>query len=240
MSRGTDHYFVSVEVKEHITLMPSYIGRIKQGIFEHLNRRILQYSPELNGVLICYSNLVILQNSGLIADDYPQVHFDLKYSACIFQPPVGCVLNATVNRIGDGYISCLSQSCFSIYISVDSNDKYDVSIGDEVNVRIVEPSFYENDLVLIGELVIEEVKKKKHKDKEISSIDTAVIKLKKHKYSKKDNTSRTSKRSLMEAEEELNDSPLSKKLKLDNSETSDCMNGVVRNKERRKGRKRKE
>ena len=223
MSTGTDHYFVSLEIKEHIVLMPSYIGRIDKGIFEHLNRRVLRYSQELNGVLISYSNLVILQNSGLIVDDNPQIHFDLKYSACVFQPPVGCVLQATVNRTGDGYVSCLSQNCFNIYISVnDSTGSHNVSIGDIVSVRIIEPSSTDDDLILIGELVMEDV-----------SVPFTPPSKRKKKHKHSDNRT---KRSLDVSSPDVIEPPL-KKLKSESESGGEYINGLVVNSKKKKKRK---
>ena len=173
-------YFVSVEVKEHIILMPSYIGRIEKGIFEHLNKRILQYSPEIGGVMVAYSKPVILHNAGLIVDDNPQIHFDLKYLACVFQPVIGSILQATIHRIGNGYIICLSRGCFSIYIPIDTSHG-NIVLNEEVYVRIVKPSTSGDDMTLIGELLGKELpsvddmesrKKKKDKDKKNTSEDT--------------------------------------------------------------------
>lgn len=167
-------YFVSVEVKEHIILMPSYIGQIEKGIFEHLNKRILQYSPEIGGVMVAYSKPVILQNAGLIVDDNPQIHFDLKYSACVFQPVMGSILQAIIHRIGNGYIICLSRGCFSIYVPMNLGHD-NIVLNEEVYVRIVKPSTSGDDMTLIGELLGKELpnvddteskqtKKKKKKD----------------------------------------------------------------------------
>ena len=186
-------YFVSVEVKEHIILMPSYIGQIEKGIFEHLNKRILQYSPRIGGVMVAYSKPVILQNAGLIVDDNPQIHFDLKYSACVFQPVMGSILQAVIHRIGNGYIICLSRGCFSIYVPMNLGHD-NIVLNEEVYVRIVKPSTSGDDMTLIGELLGKELpgvddteskpaKKKNKKDnmkKDISE-DTKCRKKKKEK-----------------------------------------------------------
>ena len=76
--------FLSVEVKEHVILMPSYIGQIKKGIFHKLNQRILEYSPDVQGVIVAYSKPVILQSTAAILEDDPQIHFDVKYHVCVF------------------------------------------------------------------------------------------------------------------------------------------------------------
>jgi hypothetical protein len=149
-----DHYFVSIEVKEHIVLMPSYIGQIQKGIWRHLNNNIMKYIPGLNGVMISYSNPVILQESGVIMDERPQIHFNVKYTACMFQPPMGCILEADITRISDGYLTCLCKGCFSIYISIDNQrNMSNMSVGNKVLVRILRPSLSGGDMLLIGELV---------------------------------------------------------------------------------------
>lgn len=145
--------FLSVDVKEHILLMPSYIGNIEKGIFEHLNKRILQYSTDLGGVMIAYSKPSILQEAGLIEGDYPQIHFDLHYSACVLQTPFGSTITATVTRIGDDYFTCTVQGCISIFIPPGStgNEEW-LSEGKDVLISIVKLSVLHDEYVLIGKL----------------------------------------------------------------------------------------
>ena len=161
--------FLSVEVKEHVILMPSYIGQIKKGIFHKLNQRILEYSPDVQGVIVAYSKPVILQSTAAILEDDPQIHFDVKYCACVFQPPVGTVFNAFVNRVGDGYLNCLVCGCFSVIVGENTN--YHIfTEGQEIRIKITKlPKLGEN-VSLTGELYYAEEnskqKKKRKKQKE--------------------------------------------------------------------------
>ena len=165
MSQTEGEYFFSIEVKEHVVLMPWYIGNIKMGIQEKLNPRILEYSPKLQGILVSYSDVTILQSAGAIHEDSPQVHFDIKYSACMFQPPIGTVFNAIVNKVGDDYFTCLAHGCFSVLVSLGIGESNystaysDITEGQEVCVQITNLPVVGDHVTLIGELYVEKLKK---------------------------------------------------------------------------------
>lgn len=172
-----DNCFFSVDVIEHIVLMPCFIGNIKKGLYERLNQRILEYSPELQGVFVTFSDVCILQNTGEIHEDDPHVHFDIKYKACIFQPPLGAVVKGIVNKVGEDYFTCLVCGCFTVLVVLESG-KYNSSVlssieeDKEVNVCITTvPSSGEN-LTLNGELYVEDSCKRKKGKKRNRDFDT--------------------------------------------------------------------
>ena len=105
--------FRQLELQEHMSLLPCYLGRLAEGILEQLNRRVLRYSEEYGGVLLSYSKPCVLQSCGRIMDEQPHIHFDVRFTACIFRPTIGSVLCGTVNKIGADYIGCLVYDCFN-------------------------------------------------------------------------------------------------------------------------------
>ena len=105
--------FRRLEVEEHVTLLPWYLGRVGEGVVELLNSRVLRYSRAYGGVLLSYSRPIVLQRSARILDEQPHLHFDLKYTAYVFRPVVGGVLRGRVNNVGVDHLGCLVYECFN-------------------------------------------------------------------------------------------------------------------------------
>jgi len=120
--------FRQLELQERMSLLPCYLGRLAEGILEHLNGRVLRYCEQYGGVLLCYSKPCVLQRCGRILDEQPQIHFDLKFTACIFKPTIGSILCGTVNKIGGDYIGCLVDDCFNASI-VRETQQFKVTNG---------------------------------------------------------------------------------------------------------------
>lgn len=132
--------FRRIEVREHLSLLPCYIGRLADGITDHLSSKVLRYVPTLGGVLVSYSKPVVLQSFGKIFDEQPHIHFDVRYSAYVFKPTVGTILSGTVNKIGGDHVGCLVYDCFNASLiapptpAAVSMNGYDV--GSRRNLRI--------------------------------------------------------------------------------------------------------
>ena len=105
--------FKRVQVKKRMSLSPSYIGRVSEGVLEHLNGDILQYSKELRGVILAYSSPMVQQRLGCIHDEQPRIHFDLHVTYCLFAPKVGDLLWGKVNKLGEDHVGCLVNDCFN-------------------------------------------------------------------------------------------------------------------------------
>lgn len=110
---GNVFCFKRVQVKKRMSLPPSYIGRVSEGVIEHLNSDILQYSKELGGVILSYSNPTVQQRLGCILDEQPRIHFDLHVTYCLFAPKIGDLLWGKVNKLGEDHVGCLVNDCFN-------------------------------------------------------------------------------------------------------------------------------
>ena len=163
---STETCFFSIEVTEHMFLMPVYIKNIRKGVCEKLNQRIFEYSSELHGILVTFSNLAILQKTGEIHDDNPHVHFNVKYTATIFQPHLGAVLKGVINKVGEDYFTCLVYDCFTVHVRLLS-DKYDSTILSDIEenkmvlVCITRIPDGRESITLHGELYVEKQDRKK-------------------------------------------------------------------------------
>ena len=129
--------FRRVEVQEHLSLLPCYIGRLADGIIEHLNRNMLRYLSSCGGVLVSYSKPVVLQSYGKIFDEQPHIHFDIRYSAYVFKPTVNSILCGTVNKIGGDHVGCLVYDCFNASLIAPpptSKNGYNISFSSNFQI----------------------------------------------------------------------------------------------------------
>lgn len=108
--------FHEVVVKEHISLLPCFVGKLSEGIVEHLNCKVLKYSTDLKGVLLSYSKPTVTHNRGLILDELPHIHLDFTYTGYIFRPALGSVLCGVVNKVGIDHVGCLLYDCFNVTV----------------------------------------------------------------------------------------------------------------------------
>lgn len=128
--------FRQLELQEHISLLPCYLGRLAEGILAHLNGRVLRFSEQYGGVLLSYSKPCVLQRCGMIFDEQPHIHFDVKFTACIFKPTVGSLLWGTVNKVGGDYIGCLVYDCFNAAVVEETQRQQRVTNGWLARVKI--------------------------------------------------------------------------------------------------------
>ena len=173
---GVENYdgtFRCIQVKEHLSLLPCYVGNISQGVISYLNNKILKNSSQLNGVLLSYSKPVLLQKEGRILDELPHIHFDLSYTAYVFRPLLGSVLHGSVNKIGNDHVGCLLYDCFNVSIVKKEKRHSDgfsssykkLKIGTEISFKVlsIDRPISSDVLSLVGELESKKLKKSSHR-----------------------------------------------------------------------------
>jgi len=148
--------FIRVESTEHICLHPRYLGRLKEGVREELNGKLMKYSDVLEGVPVSYEGFKILQRSGSILEELPNIHFDVKVNLIVFKPTVGSTLIGVVNKIGVDHVGCLVHNCFNASIS-KSNFKngliYDsLDIGSDFTFSVIGVEALNGVLAITGEV----------------------------------------------------------------------------------------
>ncbi len=159
--------FRRLEVEEHLSLLPCYIGRIGDGVLEYLNGKTMRYSECYSGVLLSYSNPTVLQTTGRIMDEQPHLHFDVRFVAYIFKPVVGSMLSGTVNKVGRDHIGCHVYRCFNASVvqrrllekrSKGHNDNglwtnFSCEIGAKIWFRVIQLEVIAGVLSIKGEQV---------------------------------------------------------------------------------------
>ena len=148
--------FTLVESTEHICFHPRFLGRLKEGVAEELNSRLMKYSDLLQGVPVCYENFKILQRSGSIINELPNIHFDVKVNFIVFKPSIGSKLVGVVNKIAVDHVGCLIHNCFNASVA-KSNFKngliYDsLDIGSKFSFRVIGTEAVNGVLAITGEV----------------------------------------------------------------------------------------
>jgi DNA-directed RNA polymerase subunit E'/Rpb7 len=152
--------FHKLEVSEHISLLPCFVGRLSQGILEHLDKKLLRYSEQYGGVLLAYSKPSVQQTHGRILDEQPHIHFDLKYTAYVFRPVIDSIVCGTVNNVGGDHVGCLVYDCFNASVFARQLEKgrkrlnglfSEFVIGSKIWFRVVSIENISGILSIVGE-----------------------------------------------------------------------------------------
>lgn len=112
--------FRELTVKLFVHLMPYHTHDIQAGINEHLNKLLMKYNEELEGVVISYYNVKPLQSNGAIIADYPHIHFYVTATLLLFCPRVGSKLVGQVEKVGVDHIGLLVYGIFNAAIPRDA------------------------------------------------------------------------------------------------------------------------
>ena len=88
------------EVKHHmnVSISPKYIGNIRSGLKEEMDKFLFSHQPKLQGVPLAYEKIIIEQSK--IIDDQEFINIDICVKLIVFQPKISKVLCGFVNKIG--------------------------------------------------------------------------------------------------------------------------------------------
>jgi DNA-directed RNA polymerase subunit E'/Rpb7 len=101
--------FFEQVVSERLTVPPDYISGITNHVLLFLNRRLLVCTGKFHEVLVSYKDVKLVQTAGAIVDEQPYVQAHIRYTATIFRPTLGAVLE--VSYLLYVYLSVHSDLC---------------------------------------------------------------------------------------------------------------------------------
>ncbi|XP_069132508.1 DNA-directed RNA polymerase I subunit RPA43-like [Argopecten irradians] len=166
----TDKYaqFEKVSTTKHVVLSPKYLGRVKTGIVEQLNSELNFSSESLDGILIAYSNIQLLQRVGQILDEQPYIHFKIQADFIVFKPVVGCLLRGVVNKVSKNHIGCLVHNRFNASLARPNQAGkgwagQHMSVGEEFIFQVTHVYSHNKFLSIKGKLTNEGSPKKLNK-----------------------------------------------------------------------------
>ena len=191
-----DTLFKTIRVVQHMTLPPSYLGRIGIGVVENLNRRILKFSSEHQGFILAYSKPLLLQRAAIIHDEQAGLHFDVQVDLYLFAPKVGSVLEGTVSHIQNNtHVGCLVYGCFNATVLRTSKGshrrKNGIERGHSITFKVVSLEKVSGVLCIQGKEV-----KSKGRDcysEEDSIMDESVLKQQKSRSNSEGDSSKKKK-----------------------------------------------
>ncbi|XP_041366638.1 DNA-directed RNA polymerase I subunit RPA43-like [Gigantopelta aegis] len=108
--------FELVHSERHVALPPRFVCKVKKGICEQLDKELHLYSTQLQGVLIGYANMKLMQTCGIVMDDDPYVHFNIQVDFIVFKPRIGCQMKGIVNKTSVDHVGCLVYGHFNASI----------------------------------------------------------------------------------------------------------------------------
>ena len=105
------------EAKLWLQIAPAYLGDVDLGIREQLNASLLQHVSALNGAVLAYDSLKLLDGLGCIRNDLPHLHLPVSLRILVFSPRVGDVLLGVVRRQGTDHTALLVHGMFSAAVA---------------------------------------------------------------------------------------------------------------------------
>ncbi|OWF42943.1 DNA-directed RNA polymerase I subunit RPA43-like [Mizuhopecten yessoensis] len=168
--------FEKVTTTKHIVLSPKYLGRVKTGIVEQLNSELNFASESLDGILIAYSSIHLLQRLGRILDDQPYIHFNIQADFVVFKPVIGCLLRGVVNKVSKNHIGCLVHNCFNASLArpAQAGKRWqgdDLVIGDEFVFQVIHVHSHNKFLSIKGKFTDEGILETSGKKRTRDDID---------------------------------------------------------------------
>lgn len=101
-----------------VPLALRHMGKEKSAIRERLNDLVNQYVPEIDGILIAWSDMSILSDRGIISGDQPYIFWKIKFQAQAFRPSEGKVVQGRVHRMLKNYFIGTALNSFNVTVSI--------------------------------------------------------------------------------------------------------------------------
>lgn len=147
--------FKQVTAKFYVDLYQYYIGDLKKAAKLEISSRILKYDPDLDGVILGFSNVESLPKDRAIKTcfcyaDSPFVHIRMQATFLVFKPYPTCQLPAAVTFISSSAISLTIFDYFQGYVDLNQH-REDWSFRAErwAKKKNESESFGQNDFVIV-------------------------------------------------------------------------------------------
>ncbi|XP_037069922.1 DNA-directed RNA polymerase I subunit RPA43-like [Pollicipes pollicipes] len=136
LAQKKDSFIEKVTQTMHVGLLPGALGKLKTGIYDALNNKLRQYSPQLDGILVGYDNVALLGNGGHMIPGYFHIHVNVKADFYVFNPQVGGVLTGTVLTKSGVTATCLTNKVFTVFVRFPPHLRNSVQLHQDISFTI--------------------------------------------------------------------------------------------------------
>ena len=134
-----------IRTRLQVHLAPIFINKTDQGTAEYLEQMVTTYIPELEGVVISFSNIQKLEHQCVLKTESPFLHFFVSVDLTLFKPEIGMVMVGIVNKVSPDHFGCLVNGYFNCSIAKDQfatnyfewNDESSHWVGKSKDSRLV-------------------------------------------------------------------------------------------------------
>ncbi|OQR98094.1 hypothetical protein ACHHYP_09215 [Achlya hypogyna] len=124
--------FVNAKLVMSCSLAPCHIHDAKKGLEEQLNLMLMKYCEPVEGVVLAFDGIKLLNPYGHIINETPYIHVKVATEALVFRPKAGMTLSANVNKVGSSHIGLLLAGVFNVSIAAADMPKgYAHSYSDD-------------------------------------------------------------------------------------------------------------
>lgn len=103
----------------------------------------LFFSNSLDGIILSYKNVKILDDLCAIRQDSSEIYSDVQADLFVFQPRVGATLHGVINKTSVTHLGILVHRVFNVVIPRPSNEPGNkwigaqLSVGQKISFKIV-------------------------------------------------------------------------------------------------------
>ncbi|CAK4083984.1 unnamed protein product [Aphanomyces euteiches] len=146
--------FAKAKLVMSVSLAPYHIQNAKKGLEDQLSQMLMKYCEPVQGVLLSFNSLQMINPYGHIINETPFIHVRVAADALVFRPTPGMKLSATVNKIGSNHIGLLLAGVFNVSIAATEmpsgfvhnhfeeawvgEDGASISLQDEVRFKVLQ------------------------------------------------------------------------------------------------------
>ncbi|KAF0693221.1 Aste57867_15815 [Aphanomyces stellatus] len=109
--------FAKAKLVMSCSLAPYHIQDPKKGLEDQLNHMLMKYCEPVQGVLLAFNSLQVINPYGHIINETPYIHVRIAADALVFRPTPGMQLAASINKIGSNHIGLLLAGVFNVSIA---------------------------------------------------------------------------------------------------------------------------
>ncbi|XP_022917460.2 DNA-directed RNA polymerase I subunit RPA43 [Onthophagus taurus] len=131
-----------VHIQKDVKRLPIHPFRlidINACIKDIFQTKIAKYDEKLNGILLGYQNITLL-DSDRGTFDGSFTHMDIEGEFYVFRPIIGSILNGIVNKKSKDHVGCLVYNTFNVSLPRPQGEEtwlgQNINIGSEVQFKI--------------------------------------------------------------------------------------------------------